>query len=71
MKSAIPLRVDRLLIGAFALNTQLGSPDSNMNILKGLRPSSSVQDKLTFTETFTDEHVAAGDIPDPKLTWQA
>jgi len=34
------------------------------------RKSELVPDKLTFTETFTDEHVAAGDIPDPKLTWQ-
>ncbi|HWH76979.1 MAG TPA: helix-turn-helix domain-containing protein [Candidatus Binatus sp.] len=29
-----------------------------------------VPDKLTFTEAFTDDHVAAGDIPDPTLTWQ-
>jgi hypothetical protein len=34
------------------------------------RKSELVPDKLTFTETFTDDHVAAGDIPDPKLTWQ-
>ena len=34
------------------------------------RKSELVPDKLTFTEAFTDDHVAAGDIPDPKLTWQ-
>ena len=34
------------------------------------RKSELVPGKLTFTETFTDEHIAAGDIPDPKLTWQ-
>jgi hypothetical protein len=35
------------------------------------RKAAPVPDKLTFTETFTDDHIAAGDIPDPKLTWQA
>ena len=34
------------------------------------RKTSPLPEKLTFTETFTDEHIAAGDIPDPKLTWQ-
>jgi len=34
------------------------------------RKSELVPDKLTFTEAFTDDHVAAGDIPDPKLAWQ-
>ena len=34
------------------------------------RKSDPVADKLTFTETFTEAHIADGDIPDPKLTWQ-
>ena len=34
------------------------------------RKSELVPDKLTFTEVFIDDHVAADDIPDPKLTWQ-
>jgi hypothetical protein len=34
------------------------------------RKSDPVADKLTFTETFTEAHLADGDIPDPKLTWQ-
>ena len=34
------------------------------------RKSGLVPDPLTFTEVFTDDHVTAGDIPDPKLTWQ-
>ena len=34
------------------------------------RKSEPVPDKLTFAEAFTDDHIAAGDIPDPRLTWQ-
>ena len=34
------------------------------------RKSELLPDRLTFTEAFTDEHVAAGDIPDPNLTWK-
>ena len=34
------------------------------------RKSEPVPEQVTFTETFTEDHIAAGNIPNPKLTWQ-